>query len=166
LLAPTILTFALINPLAWLMLASGHAARSLKIALLIAPVVILSYVVGLRFGPHGVAAGFSIAMVILAVPVIAWAKHGTNITASDMLRVVLVPLVSVIVGAGAALGMRGPMIRLEPVFIRLVVESGVLFGVYLFMLLFVMRQMPVYTELLRETGLWRVGGGRNKTEAT
>ena len=43
LLAPTILAFGLINPFAWLMLATGRAARSLKIGVIIAPVVILGY---------------------------------------------------------------------------------------------------------------------------
>src|ERR1043166_1095282 len=102
LMAPPILVFALINPLAWLMLASGHAMRSLKIALMIAPVVVLSYVLGLRYGPHGVAAGFSIAMVALVVPVMAWAKHGTLITGIDILKTVMMPFSSILIGAAAA----------------------------------------------------------------
>src|SRR5262249_2984377 len=66
-LAPTILVFALINPLAWVMLAGGHAGRSLRIALLIAPVVIVGYLLGLPKGPNGVAAGFSVSMILLVV---------------------------------------------------------------------------------------------------
>jgi hypothetical protein len=35
------------------------------------------------------------------------------------------------------------------------VESAILFGVYAFVLLFVMRQKPIYVSLLQETGLLR-----------
>jgi len=165
LMAPTILVFALINPLAWLMLASGHAMRSLKIALMIAPVVVLSYALGLKHGPHGVAAGFSIAMVALVVPVIWWAKHGTMITATDILKTVMMPLSSIIIGAAAAWAASGLVGRLEMTFPRLVAECAVLFGVYLCVLLFVMKQKAVYTGLFRDTGLWPVRGGRTKENA-
>jgi O-antigen/teichoic acid export membrane protein len=160
LMAPTILVFALINPLAWLMLASGHAVRSLKIALMIAPAVVLSYVVGLKYGPHGVALGFSIAMVALVVPVVAWAKHGTLITGIDILKTVMMPFSSIIIGAAAAWAASGIVGRLELAFPRLVAECAVLFGVYLIVLLFVMKQKAIYAGLLRETGLWPLRGGR------
>ena len=107
LLAPTILVFALINPFAWLMLAVGQAGRSFRISLLIAPVVILGYLVGLTHGPRGVAAGFSIAMMLLVTPVILWAKHGTLITITDVLRALMIPLASAVAAAAVALAFRG-----------------------------------------------------------
>jgi len=70
LLAPTIFVFALINPLAWLMLAAGHVVRSLRVALMIAPVVIAGCALGVVGGPQGVAAGLSAAMLVLVVAVI------------------------------------------------------------------------------------------------
>ena len=39
--------FGIINPMSWLLLSSGRYDRSFRIALLIAPVVIAAYVVGL-----------------------------------------------------------------------------------------------------------------------
>ena len=154
LMSPTILVFALINPFAWLMLSSGLAVRSLKIALVIAPVVILSYVVGLKWGPDGVAAGFSIAMAALAIPVIAWAKHGTLITTGDAFKAVARPLGSIAFGAAAWWGLSGLVNKVGPVFPRLVLESAILFGVYGLVMLFVMKQKSVYVAVLRETGLW------------
>ena len=77
LLAPTVLAFAVINPLSWLLRATGQVGRSLKIALLIAPVVILGIVAGLPHGPAGVAIGYSSAMLLLSAPLVAWAKHRT-----------------------------------------------------------------------------------------
>jgi len=50
--------------------------------------------------------------------------------------------------------------RIEPVFVRLVVSNSILFGVYSLVLLFVMKQKPVYTALLREIGVWPLGKRR------
>ena len=46
LLAPTILIFAVINPLGWLLYSLGLVGRSLKIALVIAPLVTAGYLSG------------------------------------------------------------------------------------------------------------------------
>jgi PST family polysaccharide transporter len=151
-LAPTILIFALINPFAWLMLAGGNAVRSLKIAFMIAPIVILGYVFGLKQGPLGVAAGFSSAMLLTLVPVIAWAKRGTLITTRDILKAALIPFVSVVIGGLAVLAVTPWLADVSQVFLRLVIESTIMFGGYLFGLLIVLRQKAVYTELLREIG--------------
>jgi O-antigen/teichoic acid export membrane protein len=160
LLAPTILAFAFANPFAWLMLASGRAGRCLRIALVVTPVLILSYALGLKHGPQGVAMGFSTTMVLAIVPVLLWAKHGTLITMRDILRAITPASVAIVVGAAAALAV-GPMVdRVEPVFIRLLAESTVLFGVYLFTLLFIMRQKSMYMGLLTGIGLWPIGRWR------
>ena len=47
LLAPAMLVFGIINPLAWLLLSVGLQDRSLRVAIVLAPIVIASYVVGL-----------------------------------------------------------------------------------------------------------------------
>jgi O-antigen/teichoic acid export membrane protein len=165
LLAPTILSFALMNPHAWLMLATGKAARSLKIALLIAPTVILGYVAGLSHGSHGVAAGFSISITLLVVPVILWAIRGTPITAMDELKVIMRPLLSVIIGAFVALVAWSFLRTLSYPLLRLIAANIVLFGVYLAVLLFVMGQKEVYIGLLKEIGIWPGSARQAKQEA-
>ncbi len=165
LMAPTILIFAMINPFAWLMLAGGKAGRSLKIALMIAPVVIVSYAIGLKWGANGVAGGFSLAMLVLALPVIFWAKLGTLITASDVFKAVMTPVSSVLMGALAAWAC-GPWLRgVEPVFVRLVAECAILFGVYLAALLFIFKQKAVYTEVLHQMGVWPLSKRGKKENA-
>ena len=47
LLAPTALVFAVANPLAWLVCSLGLVTRSLKMSLVIAPLMIAGYVMGL-----------------------------------------------------------------------------------------------------------------------
>jgi len=154
LLAPTILAFALINPMAWLMQASGHAVRSLKIAFLIAPVVIAGYAAGLRFGPEGVAAGFSAAMLILVWPVVQWAKQGTLITLRDILKTAMQPAISAVVAGAAGLLMTYLLRDLQVALLRLVIVSLVLFGTYGGLLAFGFSQKDVYLDLLQASGIW------------
>src|SRR5262249_31321734 len=72
LLAPAMLALGVINPLGWLLVSSGSAVKSMKGGFVIAPLVLLSYVAGLRFGPVGVSACFSAAMIALSAPLLAW----------------------------------------------------------------------------------------------
>jgi O-antigen/teichoic acid export membrane protein len=164
LLAPTILAFALVNPFGWLMMAVGRAGRSLRIAMAVTPVLILSYVLGLKGGPQGVAMGFSIAMVLITVPIILWAKHCTLITVRDIVRAVAPSFASIAIGTAATLAIQSIVGRVEPTVMRLVAESSILFGVYLLTLLFAMKQKPVYLGLLKETGLWPIGSRRTAAE--
>ena len=156
LLAPTILTFGLLNPLAWLLLSTGRAARSLYIGLMIAPVVILGELVGLRYGPTGIASGLSVATALLVLPVIFWATYQTPVTAGDTLKEILRPLASCLIAAGIVLACSGFIQPLRPPFLRLVVENAVLFGVYFFVLGVVMGQKAVYLPMLRDIGIWPV----------
>ena len=79
LFTPTVLVFGMINPLGWLLWSIGLQRRSLAIALVIAPLVITAYAIGLPFGPHGVAFAYSAAMTLWLVPHILWCLHGTTI---------------------------------------------------------------------------------------
>jgi O-antigen/teichoic acid export membrane protein len=149
LLTPTVLVFALINPLGWLLFSMGLVGRSLKIALVIAPLVITGYVIGLPYGAEGVALGFSAAMVLWVVPHVAWCIHGTIISLSDLLQAVSRPFLSGMVAAALAFGVQsffGPLLSPLP---RLVLGGGVLVGSYLLMLFWVMGQKSFYLDLLR-----------------
>ena len=161
LLTPVIFVFALTNPLAWLMLAQGQAGRNLKIAFLVAPVVVLAYVIGLKDGARGMAASFSSAMLLLAGPIIVWAKHGTLVSNRDMVKTIGVPVLSIVVGVLAAWGAHGWVSGLPSALVRLMAGCTVLFGTYLMVLLFVMKQRAVYLDLLATTGLWPIGA-RNR----
>jgi O-antigen/teichoic acid export membrane protein len=163
LLAPTILTFGLLNPLAWLLLSTGRAARSLYIGLMIAPVVILGELFGLRYGPTGIASGLSVATALLVFPVIFWATYQTPVTAGDTLKEILRPLSSCLIAAGIVLACSSFIQPLHPPFLRLVVENTVLFGVYFFVLGFVMGQKAVYLPMLRDIGLWPIVKRRRQT---
>ena len=135
LLAPTILAFALIDPFSWLLVAMGRVVRSLKIGLVIAPLVIAAYLVGLPHGPKGVAVGYSAMMTVLILPVIAWCRYDTIIKGGDIWRAVRPPILSGLAAAGLTLGTSLWLVGGPPPLPRLLAGGGVMLASYLGMLL-------------------------------
>ena len=148
-LAPTILVFAIINPIGWLIFSLGMVGRSLKASLVFVPVVIGAYLLGLPYGPKGVAIAYSTVMMLWALPLMAWGVYKTAISLRDVMAAAKRPLSSGFV-AGAVAYFLHLYIQdsLSPLF-RLLLESGVLVGVYAVMLLYVMGQKTIYSDLLQ-----------------
>ena len=163
LLAPTILALALINPMGQLMQACGHAVRSLKVALLIAPIVIVGYAIGLADGPQGVALGFSASMLLLVGPVVYWARQGTLITMSDVARAVVPPCLSTLAGAALALAV-GRAIPTSETFLRLATLPAILFLTHVLVLAFCFGQKDVYADLWRKAFGPRTGAALARRE--
>ena len=148
-LAPTILVFAIANPLSWLLTSLGLVKRLLKMGLVIAPIMIVSYIIGLPYGPEGVAFAYSTVMVLWLFPLIAWAVHGTAISIRDILMTAYKPLACGIVAAGLAFAVRTVYGHLLSPLPRLVLESSRSSGTFLVMLLFVAGQKLLYLDLVR-----------------
>jgi len=147
-LAPTILVFAIANPLGWLLSSLGLVERSLKIALVFAPFMIVGCVIGLPYGPRGMAIAYSTVMTLGILPISAWALHGTVIRVWDILLALRRPLVSSAVAAGAAFGLHlfyGSTLSLLP---RLLLESTLFGTTYLGVLLFVAGRRAFHLDLL------------------
>lgn len=150
LLAPTVMVLALVNPFSWFLRATGRVSRSLKIALLICPVVILGIIAGLRYGPRGVAMGYSAAMVLLLVPLVAWATAGTAITFRAYWSAVRHPLL-----AGSFAGLAGWLFQrwstgyLAPLPL-LILELTFSFLIYAGILLFALKEKNFYFDLVRQ----------------
>ena len=149
LLAPTILIFALINPLGWLLFSQGMVRRGLKIASVLTPLVITAYLAGLPYGPKAVAFTYSAVMMVWVVPHIAWSVHGTAISLRDVLRTASRPLISGIVAALAAFALERLSAQAFSPLGRLLIGSTVLGGIYIWMLLCAMRQKAFYADLVR-----------------
>lgn len=150
LLSPAILVFALMNPLSWLLRSTGRVQRSLNIALVICPVMIVGVVAGLHYGPPGVALGYSAALVLMVGPLIAWAKKGTGVTAADYWDCIWRPLLAGVLGGAAGwlfkIACQGSMSSIPLVLLELTIS----FGVYGLLLLFAMGQKEMYIDLLRQ----------------
>ena len=97
LLAPAVLVLGITNPTAWLLFSLGRHVRSLRIALVIAVLVVAGCLAGLPYGPKGVAVGFSAAIVLWLLPHLMWCVRGTPISTSDVLRAASRPLLAAIV---------------------------------------------------------------------
>jgi O-antigen/teichoic acid export membrane protein len=147
-LAPTVLIFAIINPLGWLLFALGMVKRSLQVALVLAPVVIAGYSLGLHYGPNGVALGFSAAMLLWALPHIAWGVHGTPISFGDVMKVMIAPFLSGGVAVALSLSVQF-LCRPWLPFPRLLLGVAILFAAYGGMLLYGMGQKTIFVDLLR-----------------
>jgi O-antigen/teichoic acid export membrane protein len=148
LLAPTALVFALVNPMSWLVTSMGRMGRALSLTAATTPVVILGIVLGLGHGPTGVAFGYSSAMVLLVLPIVAWSKHGTSITWGDLLKATRQPLLSGLLASAAGLIVKvtlGGMLAPLP---YLMVGVSVVLGVYGWVLLIAMGQKHLYVDLL------------------
>lgn len=150
LLTPTILIFAMINPFGWFLFATGRTARSLKMALVITPVVILGIVAGMKYGPKGVALGYSTAMTILIVPLIAWAMHGTGITGRDFWKTIKQPFLSGLIAGVAGLVFKIAVNGMLPPIPLLALGLLLVFGLYAWILLMVMGQKDLYSDLMKQ----------------
>jgi PST family polysaccharide transporter len=106
LLSPTIAILAIINPLRWATYSLGLLARSLRIALVSAPIMITGYVIGLPYGPKGVAFAYWTVMILWAFRYILWRVHGGAISFRDILLAVSRPLASGILAGALAVGVR------------------------------------------------------------
>ena len=149
-LAPTILAFAVVNPLGWMMQSLGLVGRSLKLSLVFAPLMIAGYMAGLSHGPKGVAIGYSTAMLLWIFPALVWALGNTPISVRDMLLTASRPLASSIVAGAIAFGAALVIGQGMSAFPRLFIECAILFGVHSVVLLFVAGEKVFYLELLRE----------------
>lgn len=148
LLAPTILVFALINPMFWLVFSAGMMRRSLATAVVIAILVITAYVVGLPYGPRGVASAFSIVMTLYLIPHLLWCIHGTNVSLSDLFRTAGKPLIAGL-AAGAACVAFQQLASAWPSIFRLLVGGILLACTYGLVLLFALGQREFYVDLVK-----------------
>jgi PST family polysaccharide transporter len=149
LLAPTITIYAIITPLGWLIFSIGRVVRGMKIALVLAPLMITGYALGLPYGPKGVAFAYSAVMTLWVVPVIFWCVHGTGISVRDVLLEVSRPLASAIPAGALAFGARLICSPSVPPLPRLVLGSSIVLITFFGVLLFVAGQKSLYLDLLR-----------------
>jgi PST family polysaccharide transporter len=149
LLAPTILVFGIINPTGWLLQAVGLHARSLRIAFVIAPLVMAACVLGLPYGATGVAFAFSAAMTLWVVPHVFWSVHGTIISAKDLLVAIWRPLAAGIAAGALAFAVVACLGQSASPIVRLLVGGGVMAAAYASTLLVAMGQRSFYFDLLR-----------------
>lgn len=148
LLAPVALVFAVVNPLSWLVMSTGRVGRALSISAATTPLVIVGILLGLSHGPRGVALGYSSAMTLLLIPIVAWAKLGTGITWADLWKATKPPFLAGLLAGAVGLLMKLTLGGTLPLIPFLLAGVGVLLGIYASILLIAMDQKHVYMDLL------------------
>lgn len=156
LLAPTVFVFGLINPLAPLILARGLQRRSLETAVAIAGILLVAVIIGLPYGPAGVATAYSAAMMLWAIPHTAWSLHGTGITLRDVGGAIIRPLIAGAVGAMSGYVVLRAVTKIElggsdlqAGFIHLVIGGAVMMAAYMCTLLYALGQRQFYLDTVR-----------------
>ena len=166
LLAPAMAIYAVITPLECLIFSIGLGARSLKIALVFAPFMITGCLIGLPYGPKGVAFAYSAAMTLWFIPHTWWCIRGTVISLRDILLAMSRPAASSVLAGGVAFGARLMYGELFSPLPRLILESTVLFATFFGVLLFAAGQKSLYLDLLRGLRSSSVAGrGRSRNSA-
>lgn len=160
--SPAILGHALIQPFGWFLQATDRAKRSLQMALVITPAIIIGIIIGLQGGIVGVAVGYSSALALMALPIILWAIHDTGITGSAYWCTVRPPLTAAMAAAGAGILFKALLhSTLTPVAF-LLAGLSLTCGVYAFVVLQFKQQRVLYAKLIKEI-FSRLVPGRTET---
>lgn len=149
LLAPTVTIFAIINPLGWLIFSMGMVARGVKAAPVLAMLMIVGYIIGLPYGPKGVALGYSAVLTLWVVPHVWWCVYKTPISFRDVLLTASRPLAAGLPAGALAFGVHLACGQSVAPPARLALESGVLFIAFYAILIFAAGYKSLYLELLR-----------------
>jgi O-antigen/teichoic acid export membrane protein len=150
LLSPTVLTSGIIDPLGWLLFSLGLQKRCLAIAAAIAILSITAYLIGLPYGPAGVALSFSTAMTLWLVPHVFWCLKGTMVSIRDFLLATWPPVGSAAVAATLAFAGQFYTGQWLSPWWRLLFGACVMGVVYASTLLYVMGQKSFYLGLLAQ----------------
>jgi PST family polysaccharide transporter len=85
----------------WAFVSLGQTGRQFRWQIFETALTLTAFVIGLRWGPIGVAAGFSIVRCALRVPVLRYALHGSPVNLRDVAGVVWRPAIASAVAAAA-----------------------------------------------------------------
>lgn len=129
----------------WVLLSRGRADRQRNWGLISDPLFVVSFIIGLPWGPIGVATAYAVCVNLLVLPCVLYALHDSPVRLRDLLAAIWCPfLFSGAVFGGALLGSRltspagGDLIR--------IVCGGL--GALFAALLFAGAVRPCRTELL------------------
>ena len=150
LLAPAALIGALLNPSGWLLIALGKTKRYRNLGIAGSILVVVSFVLGLPYGTHGVALAYSIQSVVLFVPIWGVVLRGTGIELRVFLANIWHPVASSVVAALSA-GATKVLLPAAMSDLLVAVLGGTVFGlVYAIVLLVFFEEIGLLNKIVRE----------------
>jgi len=96
----------LFNTLGWIYISSGRTDRMFRWGLASSAAICLSFLVGLPFGPTGVALAYSITVAALTIPSVVYACRTTPLRPGQVFSTALPPMVAAVVAALCAYAAR------------------------------------------------------------
>ncbi len=115
----------------WAYTSLGHVKRALRVSVISTPILLVMFMLGIRWEAQGVAAALSIHSVLVAIPVIAICYKGTFLKMSDLAKAVWRPILGS-VSAGLAAWSLPMLLAIQPSVIPLLIVRMVLFTVVWF----------------------------------
>ena len=91
-LTASALTQLLLESTIWLFVSRGQSQQLLKLLLIIAPIIVGSYAIGLPFGIKGVALSGSLVLLCILPGMLKFTFRGTNLTLRRLGRSLLYPI--------------------------------------------------------------------------
>lgn len=149
LLAPAALIGTLLSPLAWLYISAGRGDRQVRAGLIWTPLMLAAFAVGLKYGPEGVALGYSGMSILLALPLCWYALRGTPVRLRDLAEAIKLPAVAAVVAGAFGYLLKAGLPPGLPAAVSGIGGCLLVLGTYAFVLLVVMRQRVRYRELVR-----------------
>jgi O-antigen/teichoic acid export membrane protein len=110
----------ILDSVVWLFVSRGQSQRLLRLLLIISPILVGGYAIGLPFGIKGVALSGSLALLAMFPWILKFSFRGTNLTLSRLGRAILYPIAVSLSGVGVtelALHMIGPEGVLSPLLV-------------------------------------------------
>lgn len=85
----------------WLFISRGQSKRLLKMALIICPITVISYAIGLPFGIKGVALSGALVMLAIFPWILSFSFRGTALTLRRLGKTLLYPVITSLIGVVA-----------------------------------------------------------------
>ena len=127
------------------LLSLGRSGRLLKFGIFNSSFIVLGFVVGLKWGAVGVAAGYAIASYVILLPGLWYCFRGTPVTVAASLRAIGRPIAASLVTALAIISVQSYLPELPDIAV-----VGISFGVAVCAYFLVWISMPGGIRILRD----------------
>jgi PST family polysaccharide transporter len=92
----------LLESVNWLLVSRGQSRRLLKLMVIVSPIIVSGYAIGLPFGIKGVALSGSLVLLAIFPWILRFAFRGTNLTLRRLGKSILYPVSVCLAGVGAS----------------------------------------------------------------
>jgi PST family polysaccharide transporter len=138
----------------WLFISTGRTQRMFKWGMFASSIIVIGFLAGLPWGPEGVACGYTVAILALAWPCVAYACHRTSVGSKDVFTATLVPVVSALASAGAVAGIKYGLFGIlapQPGWVVLLVAGFTMVLLDAFLLLIVFGRREMIIEFIKDS---------------